>query len=55
MPVIRATIYVDDSSVPVDVSLECVSYGLALNLGEAGGRELAPAAVAVRAYSRRLV
>ena len=58
VPVIRATIYVDGGSVPVDVSLECASHtGLA---AAALGRslvdevsQLAPAAVAVRALLRK--
>ena len=44
VPVIRATIYVDDGSVPVDVSLECASHtGLAAaELGtKLGGRGVA--------------
>ena len=58
VPVIRATIYVDDGSVPVDVSLECASHtGLAAaELGRSLVDEvsqLAPAAVAVRALLRK--
>ena len=58
VPVIRATIYVDDGSVPVDVSLECASHtdSLLPNLGRSLVDEvsqLAPAAVAVRALLRK--
>ena len=58
VPVIRATIYVDGGSVPVDVSLECASHTgfAAAALGRSLVDEvsqLAPVAVAVRALLRK--